>query len=239
MIEATIEISTVPAHLAIIMDGNRRWARERGLPAAAGHAEGANALYRTVQAAAELGIKELTVFGFSTENWFRTPEEVEALVAIVGDSAIRFREAMLEEGVRMQTIGDLSRFPPAVREALETTCAATRECERIELTLAVSYGGRNDIVRAAQAFAADVKAGLQQPEALDEALFASYLETAGLSEPDMVVRTSGESRLSNFLIWQVSYSELMVQEILWPDYDRGALVDVIAEYQTRERRHGN
>ena len=239
MTQATIEISTVPAHLAIIMDGNRRWAAERGLPPAAGHAEGVNALYRTVQAAADLGIKQLTVFGFSTENWFRSPEEVEALVSLVGDSAVRFRQAMLEQGVRMRTIGDLSRFPPKVREALEVTCAATTECERIELSLAVSYGGRNDIVRAAQKFAADVRAGRMSPEALTEESFTDYLDTAGLTDPDLLVRTSGESRLSNFLIWQVSYSEFVVHDLLWPDFGREALLEVIGEYQTRERRHGN
>ncbi len=233
------EISTVPAHLSIIMDGNRRWAAERGWPAAAGHAEGVNALYRTVQAAADLGIKQLTVFGFSTENWFRSPEEVEALVALVGDSAVRFREAMLEQGVRMRTIGDLSRFPPTVREALQATCEATKACERIELSLAVSYGGRNDIVRAAQKFAADVAAGRAEVGDLTEERFTDYLDTAGLSDPDLLVRTSGESRLSNFLIWQVSYSEIIVQEILWPDFGKEALLDVMREYQTRERRHGN
>jgi len=209
------------------------------MPPAAGHAEGVNALYRTVQAAADLGIKQLTVFGFSTENWFRSEEEVAALVALVGDSAVRFREAMLEQGVRMRTIGDLSRFPPKVQEALRATCAATQECERIELTLAVSYGGRNDIVRAAKKFAADVEAGRATLDGLTEEAFTGYLDTAGLSDPDLLVRTSGESRLSNFLIWQVSYSEIIVREILWPDFGKEALLDVMKEYQTRERRHGN
>lgn len=239
MTQMANQISTVPAHVAIIMDGNRRWAAQRGLPPAAGHAEGVNALYRTVQAAADLGVKQLTVFGFSTENWFRSPEEVEALVSLVGDSAVRFRESMRSQGVRMRTIGDLSRFPPAVRTALEETCAATADCEGIELVLAVSYGGRNDIVRAAKKIAAEVAAGKISAEDLSEENFTRYLDTGSLADPDLLVRTSGESRLSNFLIWQVSYSEFVVHDILWPDFGQEALLEVIEEYQKRERRHGN
>ncbi len=234
-----VDQARLPRHIAIIMDGNRRWAEREGYPIPVGHAEGVNALYRTVQAAAELGIETLTVFGFSTENWLREVQEVEALVQLVGDSAIKFREKLCEENVRMETIGNLGQFPAEVREALEETCEATKHCTRMTLVLAVSYGGRNDIVRACQQFAREVEAGRAKAEDLSETLLNSYLDTGRWCDPHMVVRTSGEQRLSNFLLWPSSYSEIIVRDTLWPDFGANDLLSVVLEYQGRERRHGN
>lgn len=225
-------------HVALIMDGNRRWARRRGLPTMAGHVEGVSALMRTLQAAQKLNIGALTVYAFSTENWQRSYQEVRGLLQLIGDSLMRFQEQMIEEGVRLYTIGDLSRFPDGLVRQLEETCAATAAGEKIAFILALNYGGRDDLCRAAARFAQEVAEGKARPSELTESLLARYLDTSHWPDPELVIRTSGELRLSNFLLWQASYSEIVSLDCLWPDFGEEELREAIACYYRRQRRWG-
>lgn len=222
----------IPKHTAIIMDGNRRWAERRGLHPAVGHIEGVKALFRTVTAAGELGIEVLTVYSFSTENWKRTQEEVSALLKLIYTTLEEYTESMIEQGVRLCTIGDLSRFPKSVVSELEKACTATANGKTIDLVLALNYGGRDDIRRAAIRAAKETKGELTEEE------FARFLDTSAWPDPELLIRTSGEMRLSNFLLWQASYSEIVVSETLWPDFGKAELFKAITQYQTRESRIG-
>lgn len=222
----------VPRHVAIIMDGNRRWARNRGMAPVEGHAAGIKALYRTLQEAAVLGIEVLTVYAFSTENWHRTRTEVGELLDHMSRALSDYTEAMLREGVRLRTIGDLTPFPMELRSRIEETCRRTTPSTRIQLVLALNYGARDEICRAFRRLLAT------QPVEVNEELLAQHLDTAGLPDPDLVIRTSGETRLSNFLLWQGSYAELHVADALWPDFGAQHLREAIATYQHRERRCG-
>jgi undecaprenyl diphosphate synthase len=228
------DLSRLPRHIAIIMDGNRRWAAQRGLPPFVGHWKGAEALTRIVSAAAKIGIKILTVYAFSTENWNRPPEEVRALMDLFKNSLLKQRDLMIEKGVKLDTIGDLSRLPQEVQELLEETKKMTSQCTHIELVLALGYGGRDDIRRAAIAITKDCIEQKLSKESLSEEMFSTYLDTAKWQDPDLLIRTSGQMRLSNFLLWQISYSEVYITDILWPDFDENELLKAIADYQRRE-----
>ncbi|HRO02992.1 MAG TPA: polyprenyl diphosphate synthase [Terricaulis sp.] len=216
---------TPPRHVAIIMDGNGRWAKLRNRPRTFGHGEGVEALRRTVEAAGELGVRYLTVFGFSTENWRRPAEEVNALFDLLRLYVARDLDRLIKEGVRVRVIGE--------RAGLQNDIA-----DKLVLTIAFNYGGQDEIARAARRAAADVAAGKLKPEEIDVARFETYLDSAELPSPDLLVRTSGETRLSNFMLWQAAYSELVFLDVLWPDFDRSALEAAIAQYHSRERRFG-
>jgi len=228
----------IPEHIAIIPDGNRRWARKRGLPAMIGHAQGAVALQNVVRAAAKLGVKTLTVYTFSTENWSRSEEEVDTLLRLLKKNLLDLRGMMVEEGVRFETIGNLARFPNDLLEELYATKEATKEGKQIELVLAMNYGGRDEICRAVKTILEDLAKGEFKDLNLTESTFARYLDTSKWKDPELFIRTSGEKRLSNFLLWQLSYSEVYITEVLWPDFDEKELNRAIIDFQKRERRCG-
>jgi len=233
------DLPKVPQHIAVIMDGNRRWAKQHGLPIMMGHAQGVATLIQIVQAATELGVKILTVYAFSTENWQRSSFEVEALMQLFKNYLRDHRENMLKQGVRLETIGDLHRLPADLLEELHLSKEATKECTAIELVLALNYGGRDDICRAAKAILNDYSKGKLSDINLTEAIFANYLDTARWSDPELFIRTSGEKRLSNFLLWQLSYSEVYITDVLWPDFDKKELLYAILDFQQRKRRWGS
>jgi undecaprenyl diphosphate synthase len=228
----------VPRHVAIIMDGNGRWARARGLPRTIGHREGAEALRRTVRAAAEFGVDYLTVFGFSSENWKRPPEEVTDLMGLL---RLYLRKEIAEidkNGVRLRVIGDRDRLSDDIIQLIEDAERRTAGNTRLNLTVALSYGSRAEIVRAAQQLAKAVLAGSLDPEDIDEASFQRHLFTSEIPDPDLVIRTSGEKRISNFLLWQSAYAEYVFMDKLWPDFTGEDLKMAIAEFGGRKRRYG-
>lgn len=227
-----------PQHVAIIMDGNGRWAKARGRPRSFGHAEGVEALRRTVEAAGELGVRYLTVFGFSTENWRRPAEEVNALFDLLRLYVARDLEKLAKEGVRVRVIGARAGLQGDIAAIVENAEARTRGNDRLNLTIAFNYGGRDEIVRAARRLAEAAAAGEIDPAKIDESAFGGVLDTAELPPPDLLIRTSGEFRLSNFMLWQSAYAELVFMDVLWPDFDRNALSEAILVYQRRERRFG-
>jgi len=227
-----------PAHVAIIMDGNRRWAQARGLPAALGHKAGAEAVRRTIEAAAEQGIGWLTLFAFSSENWRRPLEEVSALTGLLRLYLRAEVANLVKEGIRLRVIGDYERFGPEMMRSIRAAEDATAGGRRLNLNVALSYGARDEILAAARAVAQAVAAGRLAPGAIDEATFGGFLQTAGIPDPDLIIRTSGEQRLSNFLLWQAAYAEFVFQEVLWPDYGAEHLAEAVAAYIRRERRYG-
>lgn len=227
-----------PLHVAIIMDGNGRWARQRGLPRTLGHRAGVAALRRTVEGAVDLGIERLTVFGFSTENWSRPEREVSELMSLV-KAYFQSDLARLErEGVHVRIVGRRAGLERDILDIVERAEARTAANSRFFLQVAFNYGGRADIVDAARKFALAVAEGRARPEDLDEAAFEQRLSTAGASAPDLIVRTSGEQRISNFLLWECAYAELIFQDVYWPDYGPEHLKAAIADYHSRERRYG-
>ncbi|KCZ94374.1 isoprenyl transferase [Hyphomonas johnsonii] len=225
-------------HIAIIMDGNGRWAKARGLPRAAGHERGVEALRRTVEAAGELGIRYLTVFSFSTENWRRPAAEVNALFGLLKSYVHRDLSRLKQEGVRIRVIGQRTGLPDDVAALVEKAEQETALNNEFFLTIAFNYGGREEIARAARRMAEAVQAGTLSADAITEETVGRYLDTASLPDPDLLIRTSGEYRLSNFLLWQSAYSELIFADVLWPDFDRSCLESAIAMYHERERRFG-
>jgi undecaprenyl diphosphate synthase len=228
----------LPRHVAIIMDGNGRWAKARGLPRIAGHRRGAEAVRRTLVAAGEIGIPYLTLFGFSSENWKRPSGEVDDLMGLLR-LYLRGEIAELHKnGVRLRVIGERARLSRDIVAMIEHAEALTRGNCGVNLTVALSYGGRAEIVAAAQAIAAAAAAGELAPKAIDEALIARHLFTAELPDPDLLIRTSGEQRVSNFLLWQCAYAEFVFTKTLWPDFGRGDLEAAITDYCCRERRYG-
>ncbi|MBV9994288.1 MAG: di-trans,poly-cis-decaprenylcistransferase [Caulobacteraceae bacterium] len=225
-------------HVAIIMDGNGRWAKRRGLPRAFGHREGVAALRRTVEAAPDFGIERLTVFGFSTENWRRPPPEVSELMSLMKAYFHSDLGRLARGGVRIRILGRREGLEPEILKIVEEAERRTASNDRFHLQVAFNYGGRADIVDAARAFAQQVADGRAAPDDLDEALFERGLSTAPASAPDLIIRTSGERRLSNFLLWECAYSELVFQDVLWPDYGPEALKAAVADFHGRERRFG-
>jgi len=229
---------TVPHHIAIIMDGNGRWAQARGLPRVEGHRKGVDRVKECVRTAAELGIEYLTLFSFSSENWRRPQDEIDALMNLI-KRFIRQELAELHENrVRVRVIGTSHRVDPEITAMIADAHALTAENTGLQLTVAFNYGARDEIARAARQLAEDVACGAIRPEDVDMAALEERLDTHGLPDPDLLIRTSGEVRLSNFLLWQLAYAELMFVEDYWPDFDRDALVRTISAYHSRERRFG-
>jgi undecaprenyl diphosphate synthase len=228
----------LPRHIAIIMDGNGRWARARGLPRIAGHRRGAEAVRRTITAAGEIGIPYLTLFGFSSENWGRPSDEILDLMALLRHYLRGEIAELHKNGARLRVIGEIGRFTPDIIALIEEAEALTRDNSRVNLTIALSYGGRAEIVAAVRAVAARVAAGDLAVGDVGEECIARFLFTADLPDPDLLIRTSGEQRISNFLLWQSAYSELVFTKTLWPDFSRRDLEAAIDEYCGRERRYG-
>ena len=227
-----------PAHIAIIMDGNGRWAGARGLPRIAGHKRGAEAVRTTVEAAARMGVSYLTLFGFSSENWKRPEREVGDLMGLLRLYLKSEINELKKNGIRLSVIGDRSRFDPDIVAMIDLAESETADGARLNLILALSYGGRNEIVSAARALAERAAASEIDPGDIDDGLFASHLYTAAVPDPDLLIRTSGEQRISNFLLWQLAYTELVFTDVLWPDFGAGDLTAAIDEYNSRERRYG-
>jgi undecaprenyl diphosphate synthase len=228
----------LPQHVAIIMDGNGRWAKAYGLPRIAGHRRGAEAARRAVTAAAELGIPYLTLFGFSSENWKRPTAEIQDLMALLRHYLYGEIAELHRSGVRLKVIGQLARLAPDIVGLIEHAENMTRDNSQITLTIALSYGGRAEIVAAVQAIAAQVACGALAADQVDENCIARHLFTADIPDPDLLIRTSGEQRISNFLLWQCAYSELVFTKTLWPDFSKRDLEQAIDEFCDRERRYG-
>jgi undecaprenyl diphosphate synthase len=227
-----------PAHVAVIMDGNGRWAAARHLPRIAGHREGARAVRRTIEAAIAQDVKWLTIYAFSSENWRRPADEVLDLTGLLRQYLRTEIAELKASGVRLRFIGDRCRFDDGIQGDLREAERDTAPNARLNLTIALSYGARAEIVAAAQAAAGAVRDGLLDPAKLDEQIFAGFLATAEMPDPDLIIRTSGERRLSNFLLWQAAYAELIFQDVLWPDFDAEHFAAALAEYARRERRFG-
>jgi len=230
--------SAVPRHVAIIMDGNGRWAKARGLPRTIGHREGAEALRRVVRAAADFGVDYLTVFGFSSENWKRPPAEVTDLMGLLRLYLRREVAEIDRNGVRLRIIGDRERLSADINRLIDEAEGQTANNTRLTLTVALSYGGRAEIVRAAQKLAQAVRDGALNPADIDEEAFQRRLFTADMPDPDLVIRTSGEKRISNFLLWQSAYAEYVFMDKLWPDFAGEDLKSAITEFSSRKRRYG-
>ncbi|MCD9197355.1 isoprenyl transferase [Aeromicrobium wangtongii] len=234
-----IAIEQVPRHVAIVMDGNGRWAKQRGLPRTAGHEMGEAALFDVVEGAIEIGVKAISAYAFSTENWKRSPDEVRFLMGFNRDVIRRRRDEMHELGVRVRWAGRRPRLWRSVIKELETAEELTRDNDVLTLTMCVNYGGRAEIADAAAALARDVAAGRVNPDKIDEKVFARYLDEPDMEDVDLFWRTSGEQRTSNFLLWQSAYAEMVFSDIAWPDVDRRALWAAIEEYAARNRRYGS
>ena len=228
----------VPRHVAIIMDGNGRWAEKRGLPRVAGHRAGAEALRRTLKAAVRHGVEVVTVYAFSSENWRRSDQEIADLTGLMRFYLDREFAEIHREGVRVRIIGDVEAFGPELTRRLNAAVEQTKGNGRLTLIVALNYGSRAEIAAAARALAEQAKAGLIDPSSIDEAALGAHLSTASLPDPDLVIRTSGEIRLSNFLLWQSAYAELMFVDTLWPDFDEQVFAEAISRFATRDRRFG-
>ncbi len=227
-----------PRHIAIIMDGNGRWAENRRLPRVVGHQRGVEVVQKIVTDCRESGIPFLTLYAFSSENWGRPADEVNALMGLLGRYLQIELDTLLKQGIRLRVIGEISRLPAEIRQILESTIEGTASNREMVLTLALSYGSRNEILRAVQSVARDVAAGHLDPAQIDEEELAGHLDTAGLPDPDLLIRTSGEYRISNFLLWQLAYTELYFSEALWPDFSPVELHKAIDEFSRRQRRFG-
>ena len=234
----SVQPFVVPRHVAIIMDGNGRWAANRGLPRVEGHRRGVEALRRTVRAAADIGIQVLTIYSFSAENWARPPAEVSELMGLLRRFIRHDLADLHRSNVRVRVIGEREDLDPEIRRLLEEAEELTRENDKLTLVVAFNYGSRQELARAAQRIAGEVAAGRLSTDAITPELLGRHLDTADLPDPDLIIRTSGEQRLSNFLLWQAAYSELVFLPIYWPDFDRAALENAIGEYRRRERRFG-
>jgi undecaprenyl diphosphate synthase len=228
----------VPRHIAIIMDGNGRWARERSLPRPLGHRAGMKAVRATVEAAIEVGVEVLTLFAFSEENWQRPPSEISALMDLLEEYIAREVNELRGEGVNVHVLGDRTRLTPNARAAVERVERETASGTRLALNLCISYSSRAEITRVARQLADEVRAGTLAPEDIDEDAISARLLTAPWGDPDLLIRTSGEHRISNFLLWQLAYAELYLTHVLWPDFNRATLFEAILDYQRRERRFG-
>jgi undecaprenyl diphosphate synthase len=228
----------IPRHVAIIMDGNGRWARERMLPRPVGHRNGMKSVREVVEGSLESGVEVLSLFAFSQENWQRPALEVHALMSLLEEFIQREADELERQGVQVHFLGELDRLAPAARAAVDRVVAQTAAGAKLRLNLFVSYGSRAEILRAVRAVADDVAAGRLSPDQVDEAAINERLFTAGCPDPDLLIRTSGEQRISNFLLWQVAYTELFISPVLWPDFGRRQLYEAILDYQQRDRRFG-
>ncbi|GAB3828250.1 isoprenyl transferase [Hymenobacter jeollabukensis] len=235
---SAIDSARIPAHVAVIMDGNGRWAKKRGGLRIFGHQSAITAVRDTVEAAAELGMQYLTLYAFSTENWGRPKHEVMALMQLLVHTIRQETPTLLKNNIRLQAIGDTSQLPDACQRELAEAMELTAAGSGTTLVLALSYSGRWDLAQAARRLAEDVVAGKVQPAEVGEDLLARYLATAGMPDPELLIRTSGEQRISNFLLWQLAYTELYITELLWPDFRREHFYEAVLAYQRRERRFG-
>ncbi len=233
-----INLDKLPRHIAIIMDGNGRWAKQHGRPRVFGHRNGVKAVREVTEAAAELGVQFLTLYAFSTENWKRPHTEVNALMELLVDTIHREIDTLMKNNIRLEYIGDLSRLPDSTRRALLNGIELTRHNTRMTLVLALNYSARWEIVEATRRLAADVATGKLKPENINEVTVADALSTRHMPDPELLIRTSGETRLSNFLLWQVAYSEFYFTPVLWPDFRKAHLYEAILDFQKRERRFG-
>jgi undecaprenyl diphosphate synthase len=238
MHERRIRADALPRHVAVIMDGNGRWAERRGLDRIEGHRAGIESVRAVVRAAHELGIRQLTLYAFSTENWSRPKGEVDELMRLLE----RYLDAEIDEldrnGIRLRAIGRLERLPDSARAKVCQAIQRTRDNAEMDVVFALSYGGRTEIADAARRIAREVEQGRLDADAIDEKTFAGFLYEPDLADPDLLIRTGGESRISNFLLWQIAYAEIHVTEVMWPDFRKGDLVEAILAYQARERRYG-
>lgn len=230
--------SSLPRHVGIIMDGNGRWAQQRNRPRIEGHREGASSVRDVTRAARQLGIEALTLYAFSSQNWSRPADEVAGLMQLLREFLIDERSEILDNGIRLDALGDIEKLPPFVREPLDELRAASAGNSQMVLTLALSYGGRESIARAARSAAKDIAAGILRVEDLDVDRLGSYLPTAKLPPLDLLIRTSGELRVSNFMLWELAYAELVFVDVLWPEFRRQHLYKCLEEYAARERRFG-
>ena len=228
----------LPAHVAVIMDGNGRWAGQRKLPRVMGHREGVEALKRTLRLCSDWGIGSLTAYAFSTENWNRPGEEVSFLMTLFERVLAKELKALEQEQVRIRFLGDLEQLPEGLQQLIQDATDRTASNTGIRFNVCTNYGGRRELVRAARLLAEQVARGELEPGAIDEQAFASKLLTAGEPDPDLLIRTSGEQRISNFLLWQLAYAELHITDVLWPDFDEAALVTALMDFQNRQRRFG-
>ena len=235
---AVLQADQLPAHVAVIMDGNGRWARQRGLPRVMGHRQGVEALKRTLRLCSDWGIGALTAYAFSTENWSRPGEEVSFLMTLFEQVLARELEALQKEQVRIRFLGDLAPLPQKLQALITEATERSAANSGIHFNVCTNYGSRQELVQAARALAAQVQRGELEPEAIDENALADQLHTAGQPDPDLLIRTSGEQRLSNFLLWQLAYAELHVTDVLWPDFDAAALTQALVDFQGRQRRFG-
>jgi len=234
-----IHKSPVPKHIAIIPDGNRRWAKKHLLKISVGHKSGGDRILDIVKAAEEIGIETLTIYLFSTENWNRPDSEVKTLFSMLEHSLKEQTPRMIKEGVRVHTIGELSDFPAFLQERIQMTKEQTEHCSNINLILALNYGGRSEIINACRKMCSEVQDKGLSPNDISEENFAKHLETRSFTDPDLLIRTSGEQRISNYLLWSISYSELYFTKVLWPDFDSNELLKAVTSFQNRERRWGN
>jgi undecaprenyl diphosphate synthase len=228
----------LPRHVAVIMDGNGRWAKRRGLPRIMGHRRGVDALKGLLRCCDDWGIKALTAYAFSTENWGRPHEEVDFLMTLFERVLMRELKEMMDENVRIQFVGNLKALPHSLQDAIERSMSETQNNHGIQFTVATNYGGRQEILQACREIAIQVQQGHIQPDEIDEAMFSQHLYTANICDPDLLIRTSGEMRLSNFLLWQMAYAEFYITEALWPDFDRTEFHRALSAYQQRDRRFG-
>lgn len=235
---SSIDLERLPRHIAIIMDGNGRWAKQRKKPRLYGHKVGADSVSEIVEVCREIGVKYLTLYAFSSENWQRPPQEVSGLMSILK----RYLEAelprMQKNGIRLVSIGDRQRLPDAVCTSLEKVITATADNNNLTLNLALSYGGRDEIVRATKKICSLCLEGALDPTAITDTTITEHLDTAGIPDPDLLIRTGGESRLSNFLLWQMSYAEIYFTDVMWPDFRKEVFFKALTDYQVRERRFG-
>lgn len=233
-----LENMIIPEHVAVILDGNGRWAKKRGLPRALGHKEGCVTLEKMVEVASDMGIRYFTVYGFSTENWKRSSEEVGALMQLFRYYMVRLLKIATANQVKVKMIGDKNRFDKDIIEGIDRLVEGTKHNTGLTFIIAINYGGRDEIVRGVRKLVTDFRNSDLDVQQIDEAVFASYLDTVGIPDPDLLIRTSGELRLSNYLLWQLAYTELYVTDCLWPDFDKEELEKAVIAYNSRERRFG-
>lgn len=237
-LESRVKEREVPKHVGIIMDGNGRWAESRGLPRLEGHREGSNSVREVTRSARRMGLKALTLYAFSSQNWSRPPDEVAGLMELLREYLVKERDEIMDNAIRLNAIGQLDKLPRYVKEPLDALRAESANNTGLVLTLALSYGGREELVHAARALAERVAAGALKPADIDEAALTSAVWTHDLPAVDLVIRTSGEQRLSNFLLWQTAYSEFVFSPIAWPDFRAREFAEALLHFQTRERRFG-
>jgi undecaprenyl diphosphate synthase len=235
---ANLDAAKIPQHVAAIMDGNGRWAKQRGLPRIAGHRQGANIVKSLLRCCKDWGIANFTVYAFSTENWGRPEAEVDFLMRLFEGLLDSELAEMHDEGVRLRFLGDRSQVPSTLRKMMEKSIEKTASNQAVNFNVAINYGSRKEITQACRSIADRIKSGELNPEDIDESLFSQHLDTVGLPDPDLLIRTSGEQRLSNFLLWQLAYTEIYITDTFWPDFDGGEFAKAIESYQLRERRFG-